>query len=197
MTGNDFQIHELADKAGVSVRTIRFYIKEGLLPPPQVRGRYAVYSDDYLERLELIRLLKDQFLPLKEIRSRTHGLNRDEVRAAISFEQEPDSMQPAPPEELHLPREGNSHALDYVNRLLNQQPSRRPAQNRSEPNSRQSTQGLRAPGEPEEIYPMAEEVWERVYLAPGLELHIQKPVERETRSKLDQLIQFAIQLFNL
>ncbi len=96
MTESDYQIHELADKAGVSVRTIRFYIKEGLLPSPQVRGRYAGYSDDYLERLELIRLLKDQFLPLREIRVRTQGLSQEEVRAALSSEKDLRTIQSEP-----------------------------------------------------------------------------------------------------
>ena len=207
MTESDYQIHELADKAGVSVRTIRFYIKEGLLPPPQVRGRYAVYSDDYLERLELIRLLKDRFLPLKEIQIRTTGLSQEEVRTALTFEQKLGSKQSTQRDDRIQPQEGegDSRALDYVNRLLNRQPGRESDPNR--PNT-SSTKNIRspqtmdhktesAPGEPGGTYPMQEEVWERIYLAPGLELHIQKPIERETRSRLDQLIQYACQLFNL
>jgi len=42
MTESDYQINELAKKAGVSVRTIRFYNAEGLLPSPPSQGRYAV-----------------------------------------------------------------------------------------------------------------------------------------------------------
>ena len=86
MTESDYQINELAKKAGVSVRTILFYIDEGLLPPPPVQGRYASYSDEYLERLELIRLLKERFLPLKEIRIRMNDLSQEDVRTAIAQE---------------------------------------------------------------------------------------------------------------
>lgn len=68
MVDSDYQINELAKRAGVSVRTIRFYIDEGLLPAPTNRGRYSTYTDEYLDRLELIRMLKDRFLPLKRIR---------------------------------------------------------------------------------------------------------------------------------
>ena len=65
------RIGELADRAGVSVATIKFYIREGLLPPPPVKtGRTMGYYDEaYLERLLLIRKLRDEhFLPIRAIR---------------------------------------------------------------------------------------------------------------------------------
>jgi DNA-binding transcriptional MerR regulator len=65
------RIGELADKAGVSVATIKFYIREGLLPPPPVKtGRTMGYYDEaYLERLLLIRKLREEhFLPIRAIR---------------------------------------------------------------------------------------------------------------------------------
>jgi DNA-binding transcriptional MerR regulator len=65
------RIGELADRAGVSVATIKFYIREGLLPPPPVKtGRTMGYYDEaYLERLLLIRKLREEhFLPVRAIR---------------------------------------------------------------------------------------------------------------------------------
>jgi DNA-binding transcriptional MerR regulator len=65
------RIGELADRAGVSVATIKFYIREGLLPPPPVKtGRTMGYYDEaYLERLLLIRKLREEhFLPIRAIR---------------------------------------------------------------------------------------------------------------------------------
>jgi DNA-binding transcriptional MerR regulator len=65
------RIGELADRAGVSIATIKFYIREGLLPPPPVKtGRTMGYYDEaYLERLLLIRKLREEhFLPLRAIR---------------------------------------------------------------------------------------------------------------------------------
>ncbi|HZW02420.1 MAG TPA: MerR family transcriptional regulator, partial [Anaerolineaceae bacterium] len=62
MNSSDYLIHELADLAGVSIRTIRYYINEGLLPAPDARGRYSTYREEYLDRLRLIRKLKDAFL---------------------------------------------------------------------------------------------------------------------------------------
>ena len=65
------RIGELADRSGVSVATIKFYIREGLLPPPPVKtGRTMGYYDEaYLERLLLIRKLREEhYLPLRAIR---------------------------------------------------------------------------------------------------------------------------------
>jgi DNA-binding transcriptional MerR regulator len=47
-------IDQLADRTGISVRTIRFYAGKGLLPPPKLRGRLGLYGPDHLARLELI-----------------------------------------------------------------------------------------------------------------------------------------------
>ncbi len=71
LTHQYLRIGELADRAGVSVATIKFYIREGLLPPPPVKtGRTMGYYDEaYLERLLLIRKLREEnFLPLRAIR---------------------------------------------------------------------------------------------------------------------------------
>ncbi|WP_214368109.1 MerR family transcriptional regulator [Pseudonocardia sp. H11422] len=47
-------IDQLADRSGVTVRTIRFYAGRGLLPPPQLRGRTGLYGPDHLARLKLV-----------------------------------------------------------------------------------------------------------------------------------------------
>ncbi len=63
-----FLINELAKRAKTTVRTIRYYTSEGLLPQPETDGKYAYYDENHLRRLELILRLKEAFLPLKEIR---------------------------------------------------------------------------------------------------------------------------------
>jgi DNA-binding transcriptional MerR regulator len=82
-------ISELAKRAGVSVRTIRYYIKEGLLPSPRSRGRYSVYDEDYLFRLELIKRLKQAYLPLKEIRVQLSELTPEDIRTLLASEDLP------------------------------------------------------------------------------------------------------------
>ncbi|MFC4950415.1 MerR family transcriptional regulator [Pseudonocardia sp. GCM10023141] len=47
-------IDQLAERTGITIRTIRFYAGRGLLPPPQLRGRTGLYGPDHLARLELV-----------------------------------------------------------------------------------------------------------------------------------------------
>ena len=65
----DMRIDELAQRAGVPSRTIRYYTQQGLLAPPRLRGRVGFYDDTHLDRLRLIRELREKrFLPLGVIR---------------------------------------------------------------------------------------------------------------------------------
>jgi DNA-binding transcriptional MerR regulator len=50
----DLTVDQLAERSGLSVRTIRFYAGRGLLPPPRLRGRTGLYGPDHLARLELV-----------------------------------------------------------------------------------------------------------------------------------------------
>ncbi len=197
MTETEYQIHQLADKAGVSVRTIRFYINEGLLPPPQAQGRYSVYSEDYLERLELIRLLKDKFLPLKEIRARLEGLSQAEVRAALALEREQEAQADRLFESKTAAESpGGTKALDYINRLLNQPGAKSSRPSQSLPSPAPAQPSPKRASESRTSYATPNEVWERVQLAPGIELHLQQPIPADQRSKLEELVRFARQLFN-
>lgn len=54
----ELTVDELAARAGVTVRTVRFYASRGLLPPPKLRGRTGLYGGDHLARLDLIRDLQ-------------------------------------------------------------------------------------------------------------------------------------------
>lgn len=66
----EMRIDELARRAGVPTRTIRYYTQQDLLPPPDLRGRIGYYSETHLERLKLIKELQEKrFLPLAVIRS--------------------------------------------------------------------------------------------------------------------------------
>lgn len=49
-----YTVDQLAERTGVSVRTIRFYSGKGLLPAPRLRGRTGLYDTGHRARLELI-----------------------------------------------------------------------------------------------------------------------------------------------
>jgi len=63
------QIGKIAEKCSVSVQTVRFYERNGLLPdPPRKESGYRVYGDADLKRLLFIRQAKALGFSLQEIR---------------------------------------------------------------------------------------------------------------------------------
>ncbi|MFJ6855783.1 MerR family transcriptional regulator [Streptomyces sp. NPDC091271] len=70
-TGTDeptLTVDELAARAGVTVRTVRFYSTRGLLPPPVIGPRrVGHYGHDHLSRLALIEELQHQGMTLAAI----------------------------------------------------------------------------------------------------------------------------------
>lgn len=65
--GDEYTIDELAARTGMTVRTVRFYATEGLLPGPERRGRIAYYGAVHRMRLELIRTLQEHGYTLAAI----------------------------------------------------------------------------------------------------------------------------------
>ena len=54
------KISELVDRSGVPLSTIKFYLREGLLPPGERHApNQASYGPPHLERLRLIRALRE------------------------------------------------------------------------------------------------------------------------------------------
>jgi DNA-binding transcriptional MerR regulator len=100
-------IQELADAAGVTTRTIRYYVEQGVLPPPG-HGRPAEYTEEHVQRLDLIRRLKEQYLPLEEIRDMLQRLTPREVeRLAEQYTPRPEERE-----------QGLSSAADYISGVL-------------------------------------------------------------------------------
>lgn len=83
-----FRIKDLSEITGFSREAIRFYINEGLLPPPVKSARnMGWYSQRHIELLEQIRKLQyERFLPLKAIKvilkgSADQGFTETQARA--------------------------------------------------------------------------------------------------------------------
>ena len=54
------RISELSEASGVPVATLKYYLREGLLPPGESLGATrADYSEDHLRRVRLVRALVD------------------------------------------------------------------------------------------------------------------------------------------
>ncbi|MGY3202250.1 DNA-binding transcriptional MerR regulator [Streptomyces sp. TE5632] len=56
----EYRMEELARRAGITVRTLRFYRERKLLPPPRREGRIAWYDDHHLARLRTITALLER-----------------------------------------------------------------------------------------------------------------------------------------
>lgn len=82
-----FTIGTVARRAGVGIDTIRYYEREGLLPPPQRRASgYRDYDPGVVERLRFIRRAKDLGFTLDEIRELL-VLSTDRERGVKSVKQ--------------------------------------------------------------------------------------------------------------
>jgi DNA-binding transcriptional MerR regulator len=207
MAAEELLIHELAERAGISVRTIRYYIDEGLLPQPTYQGKYSYYSLNYLDRLELIRRLKESYLPLREIREIMNSLTDDQVSMRLNelppsspkFSVEQPARQPA--------AKPGARALDYINQVMDTQTKNRMKGTLNQPQSSFSKPREMAPPNifnAAEPLPIAEpsptkekdDIWQRISLAPGVELHLRRPLDADTEHQVQQLISLAKRIFH-
>ena len=76
-TPERFSIDELSTLAGVTPRTVRYYIAEGLVDRPQGEKRGAHYLRRHLEQLLLIRRWTDAGLSLERVRELIAGAPED------------------------------------------------------------------------------------------------------------------------
>ncbi|MFD4628627.1 MerR family transcriptional regulator [Streptomyces sp. NPDC058284] len=100
-------VDELAARAGVTVRTIRFYSTKGLLPPPVIGARrVGHYGQEHLSRLALIEELQHQGMTLAAIERYLEQLPEDlsahdlAIHRAVVASWAPDSAEDAPLAEL-------------------------------------------------------------------------------------------------
>jgi len=165
---------ELCDQAGVTPRTVRYYVQQGLLPSPG-KGPGTRYGRGHLDRLRLIRQLQKQHLPLAEIRKRVAGLDDAEVTAALRG-----AAASAPsPTTLHPTSLTPTSAVsDYVASVLGET----------------HTRPLRSPpatDQPRFRAPYERDRWDRFRLTEDVEIHVRRPLSRETNRRVEELLEAA------
>ena len=75
-------VHEVAGLFGVSVRTIQYYDRQGLLPASdRTQAGYRLYDEAALERLSQIMMFRELEFPLKDIRRILEDPDFDRERA--------------------------------------------------------------------------------------------------------------------
>jgi DNA-binding transcriptional MerR regulator len=179
----DYSIGELADEAGVSTRTIRYYVSEGLLPPPVGAGPHSRYTDAHRQQLEIIGRLKAQYLPLKEIRRRLIGHGAHPMAAPASD---------AAPEE---PEHGRFRGLSRRSREIAKERGHRlnfAAADMASPMLSEPIQAaVNYSMPPPSDYRERDQPWRRVAISEEAELLITEDQYRRHQDKIDWLIQWA------
>ena len=75
-------VHEVSKLAGVSIRTLQYYDKIGLLHPTgYTDAGYRLYDDTDLERLQHILLFRELEFPLKDIKAIINSPDFDRGKA--------------------------------------------------------------------------------------------------------------------
>ncbi len=159
-----YTLSELCEHTGVSERTVRYYVSQGLLPSPGA-GRGARWSHEHLQRLRLVLQLKERHLPLAEIRRRLEAMSAAEVSALLGSSR---AEEPA------------SSASDYVQQVL---AGMRPSSREQAPSPERSSSPVRT-------------TWERLQLAPDVELHIRRPLSRQQDRLVRRLLRAAQTIFD-
>lgn len=89
-----FQIGEVAERTGVTQRTLRFYEEKGLLDPPErMDGGFRLYSEEDVQRIGYIRQLQQLLgFTLAEIKDMVEA---EELRLQMIATFRPDRELPA------------------------------------------------------------------------------------------------------
>ena len=201
-TETRYSLAELARVVGVTPRTVRYYIVQGLLPGANETGPGAWYDDRHASRLRLIRELQRQHLPLAEIRTRLAELDDADVSDLLATE-------------TSKPRASESTALDYIRTLLG---GAAPTASRPAPTAPPAPALLRRMVEPSRIRPVSPAAlvvgsiedlgaatpepapspersqWDRIALTNDIELHVRRPLSRLDNRRLERLITIARQV---
>lgn len=75
------KLDDLARSAGVSPRTVRYYIQRGLLSAPEFRGPDTRYGEIHLVTLRAVRALQERFWPLEAIAGALEGRSMADLEA--------------------------------------------------------------------------------------------------------------------
>jgi DNA-binding transcriptional MerR regulator len=172
---------ELSELADVSVRTIRYYIQQGLLSSPETRGPGAHYDAEHLARLRLIKRLQREHLPLAEIRKQLEGMSASEIERLAEAESD-DRVE--------------GSAADYILGVLSEGSARLFA---APDNTRVAHS--RPPG----IAHMGKGAgggagktrsqWDRIVLDTDVELHVRRPLSRMQNKQVERLLEAARNIF--
>jgi DNA-binding transcriptional MerR regulator len=201
-------INELSKMANVTVRTIRFYTDEGVLDEPAGRDRYARYTRRHFLQLNVARALKERFYPLRVIRDRMASMTESELEQIggpipahieARFAEAEDAVMPMKAANAYQSLKLNStlvlssrnmYAADVsdertiADMALHETvlpPPDVSAITDVAPQSYAGPSAIRASA-------AVGDMWHRVAVAPGIELHIREDAMQESAGEIRRII---------
>jgi len=82
----NYKVKELAELSGVSVRTLHWYDRIGLLTPQREENGYRSYSTAQVDRLQEILFYRQMGIPLEEIKMLLSAPDYDRKNIVRTFE---------------------------------------------------------------------------------------------------------------
>lgn len=203
MGDTGYTISELELETGLSRRTIHYYTKERLIPPPLGTGGGARYGEEHRLRLLLIQAMQKSHLKLSGIREALDAMSLDEMRSLLrnapaggivwgrqdleqwlgKGETLLEAESPPPP----APSMGNFSFFD-VGREVGETPPARPK--RPSPKPEPFLANLKRSAMPEP------QTWSRHEIVPGVEIHVRNDVASRLGYSLHRLIRLAQRLLS-
>ncbi len=192
----DYDLADLCRAAGVTQRTVRYYIQQGLLEPPDSRGPKARYGEGHLQRLRLIKRLQRRHLSLAEIRQMLDELSDAGVDEALG---EPAAAEPTSAlEYIAALRASPAQSRSWQSWQTNAQfaPPRLPLAVFEESSGQQLAGGPATPprSRGEESFGRRSQ-WERIALGPNVELQVRRPLSKTENRAVERLLDTARELF--
>jgi DNA-binding transcriptional MerR regulator len=92
------RISELAEASGVALPTVKYYLREGLLPPGRaVSSRLSEYDEEHLRRLRLLRVLREVGdVPVSRLRALAEAVEAGQEPFDL-LQQTAEALAPPPP----------------------------------------------------------------------------------------------------
>jgi DNA-binding transcriptional MerR regulator len=151
----EWSIGEIAKLAGITPRTVRYYVELGLLPPPDGLGRSAGYGQEHLDRLLVIKRLQADRFSLDEIRAQLATL-APAAATSLASAKTPLALPDA------------SSAAEYLARLR-ESPERYPGRSME-----RLTVGYSVNPTAHSTDSYVGEQWTRIPLSEDIELHVKR-----------------------
>jgi DNA-binding transcriptional MerR regulator len=216
MTESNYSIRELTDLADVSERTVRYYVALELLPKPEGHGRWSHYTEEHLSRLKLIRKLQEGHMPLSEIgefikaldaqeaeakaaqrrgfgEKLRRGKGKDEKATPAAPEHEKDEEAPESPDEETPESPWWSFDPQAIADALLQQVRGAAAGAAEFPSHFVPRRERPAQSETADVGQRTR--WERIVIAPGVELNVKVTRSGKQKAAVEALIERARELF--